>query len=219
VAAGKWYGFAPVRTRSSVLAASLGAVALTFVLVVPASARADVSSWLAIGGGATTQENRDTSHRDSAGSFTYTIGVGSSPLSSVVVGGVLRGQIFFGLGSDLGLSARVATGGFARGDWGLAFDAGVLWRPWRDGDYGEWPVQAVVTGGAPWGLQLALGADLFSVSGGTQAQGFFAALEIDLLRFTVTRQGPTETWWPNPAPAGGHPADGPPKQSASILSW
>jgi hypothetical protein len=188
-------------------------------LVTSSHARAEPSSWLAIGGGATTQENRDTSHRDSAGSFTYTIGVGTSPLSSIVVGGVLRGQIFFGLGSDLGLSARVATGGFARGDWGVALDAGVLWRPWRDGDYGEWPVQGVLTLGAPWGFQIALGADVWSVSGGTQAQGFFAALELDLLRLTVNRQGHTETWWPNPAPAGGHPTDSAPRTSASILSW
>ncbi len=51
-----------------------------------------------------------------------------------------------------------------------------------------------------------------SVSEGHPAQGFFAALEIDLLRFTVTRQGSTERWWPNPVPAGGH-------QSASLTSW
>jgi hypothetical protein len=208
-----------VRTRSFALAAFLAPAVVASIACCAPDARADVSSWLAVGGGATAQENRDTSHRDSAGSFTYTIGVGSSPLSSVVVGGVLRGQIFFGLGTDLGLSARVATGGFARGDWGLALDAGVLWRPWRQGDYGEWPVQGVLTLGAPWGLQLAAGADLWSVSGGTQAQGFFAALEIDLLRFTVTRQGATERWWPNPAPAGGHPAGDEPKPSASILSW
>jgi hypothetical protein len=206
-----------VRIRSFFLA-PLALASLASVTLAP-TARADVSSWLAIGGGATEQENRTTSHRDSAGSFSYTIGVGSSPLSSIVVGGVLRGQIFFGLGSDLGLSARVATGGFARGDWGIALDAGVLWRPWRDGDYGEWPVQGVLTLGAPWGLQLGVGADVASVSGGTQAQGFFAVLELDLLRFTVTRQGGTETWWPNPAPAGGHPADQAPKTSASILRW
>jgi hypothetical protein len=208
-----------VRTRSLVLAASLTPLALAALACSAAEARADVSSWLAVGGGATEQLNRDTSKRDAAGSFTYTIGVGSSPLSSIVVGGLLRGQVFFGLGADLGLSARVATGGFARGDWGVALDAGVLWRPWRSGDYGEWPVQAVLTGGTPWGLQLALGADVWSVSGGTQAQGFFAALEIDLLRLTVTRQGSSEHWWPNPAPAGGHEGDKPAPTSATIASW
>jgi hypothetical protein len=204
-----------VRTRSLALVASLVAIAAALTCS-PREARADVSSWMAIGGGTTSQLNRDTSSRDLAGSLSYSIGVGSSPLSSIVLGGLLRGQIFVGLGTDLGLAARASTGGFARGDWGVALDAGVLWRPWRGGDYGEWPLQAVLTGGSPWGLQLAVGADVWSVSGGTQAQGFFAALEIDFLRLTVTRQGSSERWWPNPAPAGGHEGG---KQSASILSW
>jgi hypothetical protein len=109
-----------------------------------------------------------------------------------------------GLGTDLGVALRVATGGFARGDWGLALDAGALWRPWRGGSYGEWPLQAVLTGGCPWGVQLAAGAELWSVAGGTPAQGFFGAIELDLLRLTLMRQGSTERWWPNPSPAGGH---------------
>jgi len=205
-----------VRTRSLVpfaFLASLTVAALVTLACTARDARADVSSWMAIGGGATSQLNHESSTRDQAGSFTYSIGVGSSPMKALVLGGLLRANIFFGLGSDLGLSARASTGGFARGDWGVALDAGVLWRPWRSGDYGEWPLQAVLTGGTPWGLQLAIGAEVSSVSGGTPAQGVFAALEIDLLRLTVTRQGSSEHWWPNPAPAGGHP------QSASIASW
>ena len=133
---------------------------------------------MAVGGGSGLQLNRDSSHHDFAGSLTYSLGVGSSPLKPLVLGGLLRGQTFFGLGTDLGLAIRAATGGFARGDWGVALDAGVLWRPWGNGDYGEWPIQGVLTVGAPWGLQLALGAEVSSVSGGTPAQGFFAALEI-----------------------------------------
>jgi hypothetical protein len=31
-----------------------------------------------------------------------------------------------------------------------------------------------------------------------------ALIEIDLLRLTVNRQGDTERYWYNPAPAGGH---------------
>ncbi len=181
-------------------------------LSVAGVARADVSSWMAVGGGSGLQRSRDSASRDFAASFTYSVGVGSSPLSSFVLGGLLRAQTFFGLGTDLGLAVRASTGGFARGDWGVALDAGALWRPWGSGDFGEWPIQAVLTLGAPWGLQLALGGEFSSVSGGTPAQGFFAALEIDLLRLTVTRQGSTERWWPNPVPAGGH-------QSASLASW
>jgi hypothetical protein len=177
---------------------------------------------MAVGGGTGLQLNRDSSHRDFAGSLTYSLGVGSSPLKPIVLGGLLRGQTFFGLGTDLGLAIRATTGGFARGDWGVALDAGVLWRPWGNGDFGEWPIQGVLTVGAPWGLQLALGGEFASVSGGTSAQGFFAALEIDLLRLTVTRQGSTERWWPNPVPAGGHQsASGPAAdaQGASFARW
>jgi hypothetical protein len=159
---------------------------------------------MALGGGYTAQRNASTATRDRATAMTYSIGVGSSPLAPMVFGGLFRGQTFFGLGTDIGVAARAATGGFARGNWGLALDAGALWRPWRGGSYGEWPLQGVLTGGSPWGFQIALGAELTSVSRGTAAQGFFAALEIDLLRLTVMRQGPTERWWPNPAPAGGH---------------
>jgi hypothetical protein len=217
-AAQAWYPIAPVRTRPAALVVAT-ALALALSVSLAGVARADVSSWMAIGGGTGLQLHRDSAHRDFAGSMTYSLGVGSSPLGSFVLGGLLRGQTFFGLGTDLGLAVRGSTGGFARGDWGVALDAGVLWRPWGEGDYGEWPIQAVLTLGAPWGVQLALGGEFASVSGGTSAQGFFGALEIDLLRLTVTRQGGTERWWPNPVPAGGHPrADSPPGASAAASS-
>jgi hypothetical protein len=166
------------------------------------SARADVTSWLGVGGGAAVERNHDTHKSTTVPTMTYSIGVGSSPLASVVVGGLLRGTTLFDRGTDLGLTARVCSGGFARGDWGIALDAGALWRPWLS-EYGEWPLQAVVTGGSPWGFQIALGTNLASVSGGTPAQGVFAAIELDLLRFTVMRQGSSERWWYNPDPAGG----------------
>jgi len=172
------------------------------VLAAP-SARADVTSWLGVGGGTAVERDSVTRASHAAGTVTYSIGVGSTPASSLVVGGIIRGTTLVDRGTDLGLAARVCTGGFARGDWGLAIDAGVLWRSWLS-DYGEWPVQALVTGGTPWGLQVVLGSDFASVSGGTPAAGFYAALEIDLLRFTVMRQGSSERWWYNPDPAGGH---------------
>ena len=163
-----------------------------------------MSSSLAVGGGYGLARNRSTPSNDSAATVGYSLGVGSSPIAPVVLGGLVRGTTFVGLGTDLGLAIRGSNGGFARGDWGVAIDAGVVFRPWSGGAYGEWPLQAVVTLGAPWGLQLALGGQLSSISGGVPARGFFATLEIDLLRLTVMRQGTTEIWWPNPAPAGGH---------------
>jgi hypothetical protein len=196
--------------RSSLLLASplVAALALS-----ARDARADVSSWLAVGGGATAQLAQGATTRDVAGTLTYSVGVGSSPMAPFVLGVLYRGTTMFGLGTDLGAAVRVATGGFARGNWGLALDAGVAWRTWGSGTYGDSPLQGVLTFGSPWGLQLAAGAELWTLDGGVSAQGFFAALEIDLLRFTLMRQGSTERWWPNPNPAGGR------EKTVSLLSW
>jgi len=174
------------------------------VLIASTDARADVTSWFAIGGGGASERSLPAATRNLAIAMTGTVGVGSSPMAPIVVGGLVRGTMMFGLGTDLSVAVRAATGGFARGDWGLALDAGGLWRSWGGGSYGDWPLQAVLTAGSPWGFEVAVGAELWSVDGGTAAQGFFAALEIDLLRLTVMRQGATEHWWPNPNPAGGH---------------
>jgi hypothetical protein len=176
-------------------------------------ARADVSSWFAVGGGATAQLAQGASTRDVAGTLTYSFGVGSSPLKPFVLGILYRGTTYFGLGTDLGVAVRGATGGFARGDWGLALDAGVAWRPWGDGTYGDSPLQGVLTFGSPWGLQLAVGGQAWTLDNGVSAQGVFAALEIDLLRLTLMRQGASEKWWPNPNPAGGR------EKTVSLLSW
>jgi hypothetical protein len=186
------------------LALALAATVSPFVLPSRSALAQEPTSWLAVGGGGAVQRNHETSSETWTGSLVYSLGVGTSPLGSVVVGGLLRGQTFFGLGTDLGLAIRVSSGGFARGEWGFAIDAGAAWRGWKGGEYGQWPVQVTLTGGAPWGFQLVLGTEITSVAGQTPAQGFFAALEIDLLRLTVMRQGSTEGWWPNPGHAGQH---------------
>lgn len=167
-------------------------------------ARADVSSFLAVGGGGSMQLAQGNSSYDTAGAFTYSIGVGTSPLSSFVGALMYRGATYFNLGTDIGGTLRVATGGFARGSWGAALDAGMLWRTWGNGAYASSPFLGVLTLGSPWGFQLAFSSTFYDLGGETGAMGFTAALEMDLLRFTVTRQGPSEHWWPNPNPAGGH---------------
>lgn len=195
-------------------AAALAFVApLVALLAAAGDAHADVSSWLSVGGGAAAQLAQGATSRDVAGTLTYSVGVGSSPLKPFVVGIVYRGTTMFGLGTDLGAAVRLATGGFARGNWGLALDAGAAWRTWGSGSYGDSPLQGVLTFGSPWGLQLAVGAQVWSLDGGVSAQGAFAALEIDLLRLTLMRQGPSERWWPNPNPAGGH------DKTVSLLSF
>lgn len=194
-----WYGSA---VRTLVL---LGSFAFASIAACP-DARADVSSALAVGGGYALQRDRHAGSNQFAPTMTYSLGVGSSPLSSVVVGGIVRGTTFFGLGTDLGVGVRASTGGFARGDWGGAIEVGGIWRPWRQGDFGEWPLQAVLTVGSPWGFQVAVGSEFTSLSGDRAAVGGFAVLELDLLRLTLMRQGGTERWWYNPSPAGGHVA-------------
>jgi len=198
-----------VRRSPSLLTAPF-VCALTFLA---ADARADVSSWLSVGGGAAAQLAQGATTRDVAGTFTYSVGVGSSPRAPFVLGVLYRGVTMVGLGTDVGAAVRLATGSFARGNWGLALDAGVAWRAWGSGSYGDSPLQGVLTFGSPWGLQLAVGAEVWSLDNGVSAQGFFAALEIDLLRLTVMRQGSSERWWPNPNPAGGH------EKTVSLLSW
>lgn len=176
---------------------------LTFALLLAsADARADVSSWLSLGGGYAGQLSQGASGADTAGTFTYTVGVGSSPKNPLVFGGVYRGATYFGLGTDIGPALRIASGSYARGDWGLALDGGVVWRTF--GSYGWFPLQGVLTAGSPWGFQVAVGVQGSNLGVGSPAEGLFVALEIDLLRLTVTRQGSSERWWPNPNPAGGH---------------
>jgi hypothetical protein len=187
---------------------------------VPAGeARADVTSWLAVGSGYAGLRNRFTSSWDKGADMTYSLGVGTSPLSPVVVGGVVRGTSMLGQGgTDLGVALRLASGGYARGEWGLALDLGAAMRAWGGDAYGTWPLAGVVTLGAPWGLGLALSFDATTEPDGRQSYAAFAALELDLLRLTVMRQGPSERWWPNPAPAGGHQATEPSQRPLGFSS-
>lgn len=163
-----------------------------------------MSSWLAVGGGYGFKRSERTDSFDSAPALGFSLGVGSNPLASVVAGGLLRSTTYFSLGTDLGVAARVASGGFARGQWGLALDVGPSWRIWRGArDYGRFPLSAMITAGAPWGVQLGVGGEFLNLEGGSSARGVVALLEVDLLRLTVMRQGATDRWWENPSPAGG----------------
>lgn len=184
----------------------------------PSASRADVSSWLSAGGGYGLKRNDSTGKYESAGSASFAVGVGTDPTRSFVVGGVLRSTTYFSLGTDLGISARFATGGFARGQWGLALDAGPMWRSFGTGEYGRWPISAMLIGGAPWGVQLAVGGELFRIAGrDAQAQGIVALLEVDLLRLTVMRHGATDRYWENPSPAGGRSPSASSRPLAGLL--
>jgi hypothetical protein len=193
------------------------AVAIAAALAFSAThARAaDLSSWLALGGGYGFERNDVESITRRGAAFSATLGVGTTPRNRFVVGGVFRSLTHLTLGTDISIGPRVAPGGFARGDWGLALDAAAAGRFWKHGDFGRFPVQVVLTGGTPWGFQLGVGADVWNIAGDPPARGVFALLEFDLLRFTLMRQGTSEAWWRNPAPAGGHLDGGDPTSKAA----
>lgn len=190
----------PIRSQLR-LSALVGGAVLACMLHA-SDARADVSSWLSMGGGYGMERAASVDVYSRATIATFAIGVGSDPKNAVVFGGGLRTTTFFSLGTDLTLAPRIATGGFARGQWGVALDVGPSWRTWS-GDYGRFPLRGMLFVGAPWGLQLGLGADMWNLAGDPPARGALAVLEIDLLRLTVMRQGRTDQWWENPSPAGG----------------
>ena len=184
---------------------TFGTLSLLATLACAGSARADITSWLALGGGAGVQRSDASGNVDAAPNFSASIGVGSSPIPPVIVGGVFRTIVHFGLGTDISLAARVATRGFVRGGFGLAIDVGPAYRYWRGGDYGRYPIQGVLTIGLPAGLQVGLGGHIWSIDnlGGAapSAMGGFAVLELDLLRLTLMRKDNLE-YWPNPSAAG-----------------
>jgi len=179
---------APVSLRLSRFAAPLGAA---LVLFSAAPARADVSSWLFLGGGASGVFRPHTSgHGDAA--LQIDAGLGSTPAAPVVVGGLFRLQTHFGDGTDVGIFLRTATGGFVRGTWGGALDLGAIERTW-----GPAPGYAgsLVLGG-PWGLTLSLGA----ARDGNEVSTVTAVFGVDLARLTVHRTTGYQ-WMPNPFPS------------------
>jgi len=195
---------APRLSSRAAFSALAGAVVAVACILHAEPARADITSFLSTGGGMELAKNRVANTFDSAGSMSFALGVGTDPFRKVVLAGMFRSTTSFSLGTDLNLAARVATGGFARGQWGVALDVGPGWRSFAHGQYGKWPLFGQATLGAPWGLQLGVGAEVLKIAGDDpSAVSFLAVLEIDLLRLTVMRQGSTDKWWPNPSPAGG----------------
>ena len=193
-----------------VFAASVAATTLALTFANSGGvkeAHAEPTAWLAVGGGYSFQRNGADGTTGRVGAFTLSAGAGTTSTRPLVVGILWRTVTHFSLGTDIGLATRIATGGFARGDWGLALDLGVAARLWAQQNYGHYPLQAVLTGGLPWGLNLAVGADLWDISNDTpKARGGFALLEVDFLRFTVMRNGDTTRYWPNPSAADARPA-------------
>jgi hypothetical protein len=162
------------------------------VLLHSGAASADVSSWVYVGSGAASVEQRGLSRRTDP-TLAIEAGMGSTPAKPLVVGGMFKVLTLFGDGADLGLSLRLATRGFVTGKFGLALDAGPYRRFWGEGSTGG---QAALVLGAPWGITLSVGGGL----GSNEAQQIGATLGLDFARLTVFRLS-GENWFPNPHPA------------------
>ena len=166
---------------------------LVFMFACEQSARADVSSWLFMGGGV-SQVGKFSGEGVRAPTLRLATGMGTDPAKPFVIGGLARLDTLFGRGSDLSAALRLANYGFVNGNWGVAIDFGGLARFWGPVDvYGG---TATVIAGGPWGLELELGGLL----GTHDTQGFSAILGIDLARLTVYRQS-GNSWWKNTFPA------------------
>ena len=106
--------------------------ARTFVIVFGA-----ISLFLGLsGGGGVAIQNRSTSLTpagdadpsgtsgvDTRPAMSFALGVGTTPAARFAVGGIFRVTTFFEQGTDLAIGPRFATGGFARGDFGLVDQA------------------------------------------------------------------------------------------------
>jgi hypothetical protein len=172
--------------------AALGAFVTTAFVFEPC-AKADVASWLFVGGGVTQigKFGADNTYKPTLRLYT---GMGTDPSRPFILGGLARIDTMFGRGTDLTVALRMADNGFVNGKWGVAFDLGAVARYW--GSYNVFGGSATIVGGGPWGLQLELGGLLAS----RDTQGFSAILGIDLARLTVYRQSGT-SWWKNTFPA------------------
>ena len=155
-------------------------------------ARADVSSWFYAGGGVSSM-SQDHGPSDGRGTMQLEMGMGSPPYASVIVGGLLKTMTFFGQGTDLALVARAATGGFVRGGFGLALDAGGYERWWGPENSAGFMGSIIL--GAPFGLQLAA----MTEQGANSTRVYGVTLGVDFLRLTVYRTA-LASFWPNPFP-------------------
>jgi hypothetical protein len=170
----------------------LGCLCLLSLLVCSAPARADVASWIYVGGGATWLEQDGLSSRV-APTMAIETGIGTPATNPLTVGGMFKITTLFGEGADLGLALRVASRGFVTGGFGLALDAGPYQRFWGEGSTGG---HAALVLGAPWGITLSVGGGF----GTNDARQLGATLGLDFARLTVHRLA-GENWFQNPHPA------------------
>jgi hypothetical protein len=181
-------------TRGAVLIEKFKAltpIAATVIVLAARPAHADPSAWLSAAGGAGWLRGDAAPDSSWRPLLLLETGLGTPSTAAMVVGGVVKTLTFFGAGTDLALAARVASGSFARGDFGLAVDLGGYERLWQRQSSG---FAGALVLGAPWGIQASFQAEI----GTHQDRTYAATLGVDFLRLTVYRTTGLG-WWDNPS--------------------
>jgi hypothetical protein len=174
---------------------------VTVVLKAPTAHADTPTSWLALGTGASVQRDNLDHVESLALAASAEIGIGTPSTSPLVVGGVFRAMTHFTLGTDLSLSGRVATSGFARGLWGLALDLGVTAKWWAQQEYGHFPITLVGIVGFPGGLHIEAGAQFLDVTGDSPtAKGGFVIFAVDFFAFATASSHVQKGFWSDPPP-------------------
>jgi hypothetical protein len=187
--------------RSSVRLCALGFFAAVAVSAAPA--RAEVTSWLSVGFGASSLDGAGRSQQPLRFTLPVDLGVGSPPSGPVIVGLGTRVVPYFGDGVAAAGYARAAMQSYVVGSWGAAVDAGAFARLSGEGGPG---FIASLNLGIPWGFVLT-GSYAIAGEGERVAS---CTLGVDLLRLTVYRLSGEATWL-NPKPAWRpEPAEGAP---------
>ncbi len=156
-------------------------------MACPETARADVSSWMYVGGGMSRVDANDNGN---FAALSFDTGLGTPATSSFVWGGVFHGTEHFGHGFDLGGALRLAMGSYVRGDYGLGLDLG---SEYRFGDDNGAAGAARLLLGAPWGITGTAGGSW----GADDVKIFTFTLGLDFARLTVHRETGLN-WFPNP---------------------
>ena len=150
-----------------------------------------MTSWFYAGGGMMVLPH-DGRASDRPGTLQLEMGLGSPPHAPVIVGGLFKTMTFFSQGTDLAVVTRGATGGFVRGGFGIAIDAGAYQRWW--GPESSTGFMGSLVFGVPFGLQLAA-----TTEQGSNVKVYGATIGIDFLRLTVYRTA-LRSFWTNPFP-------------------
>lgn len=173
--------------------AATSASGLSVFLVAPGEARADVSSWVYVGGGLSRVDAGGT---DDYAALALDSGLGTPATAPVVVGLGFHGTGHFGYGLDLGGALRIAMSSYARGNFGVGLDLGPQYR-FGDDDGTRGAARLLL--GAPWGVAATVGGSY----GKDEVKTFTVTLGLDFARLTVHRETGLN-WFPNPerSPAG-----------------